>query len=60
MVSKSTSNNIRRHLEEVIKNFQIPESDIKIFEQHEIPTFDFNGRILYKSADEVYTAPSNF
>lgn len=58
MVSKSTSRDIRRHLAQVVEEFKIPPSDIEIFEQREIPTFDFEGNILYKSKDEVYTAPS--
>ena len=58
MVSKSTSRDIRRHLQQVSEEFQIPESDIEIFEQREIPAFDFKGNILYKSEDEIYTAPS--
>jgi hypothetical protein len=58
MVSKSTSASIRNHLVEVSEEFKIPLSDIEIFEQREIPTFDFEGQIMYKSKDEIYTAPS--
>ncbi|KAI6176125.1 putative UDP-N-acetylglucosamine pyrophosphorylase [Aphelenchoides bicaudatus] len=58
MVSKSTSRDIRRHLKQVAEEFKIPTSDIEIFEQREIPTFDFDGNILYKSKDEIYTAPN--
>jgi UDP-N-acetylglucosamine/UDP-N-acetylgalactosamine diphosphorylase len=60
MVSKSTSREIRKHLFDVAAEFKIPLTDIEIFEQREIPAFDFNGQILYKSKDEVYTAPSKY
>jgi len=58
MVSRSTEREIRKHVKEVAKEFNIPLSDIKIFEQPEIPTFDFNGHVLYKAKDEIFTAPN--
>lgn len=60
MVSKSTSVEIRKHLKDVAHEFNIPTEDIEIFEQREIPTFDFKGQILYKSKDKINTAPSKY
>ncbi|KAI6181324.1 putative UDP-N-acetylglucosamine pyrophosphorylase [Aphelenchoides besseyi] len=58
MVSESTETAVREHLKEICREFKFPEDDVILFKQNESPCFDFHGKVLYKSKDQIQTAPN--
>ncbi|KAI6216190.1 putative UDP-N-acetylglucosamine pyrophosphorylase [Aphelenchoides fujianensis] len=58
MVSQSTESAIRQHLNQICAEFQLPREDVIVFRQGETPCFDLQGNVLYKSKDQIQTAPN--
>uniref|UniRef100_A0A914D356 UDP-N-acetylglucosamine diphosphorylase n=1 Tax=Acrobeloides nanus TaxID=290746 RepID=A0A914D356_9BILA len=57
MTSDSTGEETRKHLVKVVKDVGLSMDDIIIFDQAEIPCFDFNGKFMLRSRSSIATAP---
>lgn len=58
MVSKSTNKAISEHLDSLCETYGLPREDVVVFEQKEIPAFDFEGRRIEQKDGNVFMAPS--
>ncbi|KAI1713958.1 UTP--glucose-1-phosphate uridylyltransferase domain-containing protein [Ditylenchus destructor] len=57
MTSKSTYDDTKEHIEQVIAEVGINPDDVILFCQNEIPCFDNDGKFLLKSKGSIFTAP---
>lgn len=57
MTSDSTNLETKKHIDKVAEETGFPIEDILIFSQNEIPTLDFNGKLLLKTKGIIATNP---